>query len=836
MKSISLLLGLLFACQGLSQKVNNSSFSELKENLDAVYTHKEIQGYKQYNRAMHYAQRHLDSKGKLVNSAVANYKAWESWFAPKRSVQPASNVGNWEHIGPDSIKVLGQVGIGRVNRITFHPNDSATLFACSAGGGLWKSVDTGASWFSLTDGLPLLSTTGLVIDPTNTSTMYLLSGDGDGHATSARSSLTFVRSSLGVFKTETSGGIWTKTALEFTEDVNPVLTFNIAMHPNDPDQLFVCTDKGLFTTSDGFSTVDTALAGEGNIYEILHLSTNPNLAYAVSDTFVFKSYDGGFTWPQRVLIPPAAAIEGYGRMCIKAINDQIALLASPGDSLGNTRGFFMATEGHNGQIPSFTKLADSPNILKNINEIGSQARYDVGMAINQSNTDEIIVGTIYMWDSDNGGVTWNKIERDSSYQQYHADTHDLQQNPLDGKLYAASDGGVYMSEDFGFSWVFRAVGMGITQYYRCAQSPFNAEMTLAGSQDNGNHYRTSDEKTFSQVNWGDGMDVLFSPTDSLTSIAPTQNGDTRLTTDGWENYVDILQFEGSDSVSWLTPICFDPSDDEILYLGSKPILKSINQGSSWQASSVDTISANIFLEVANNDTDIIYAGEYLSGSDKNNIYLSEDAGASWDYVPSYSNLPRMSSLTINPEIDDEIWIGYSGYDSANKVFSSPDKGQTWVNETRNLPNVPVNELVFVSSSSSVPGSVYLATDIGVFYKHRYMTEWILFSNGLPAVEVTDLEVDYIENRLLVSTYGRGLWRSGMYRECPDVISINALDQLYNKRYTFRAQDTIISTANNNSLGAFVEYNSNGVIRLRTGFHSSGTNYARLRARIKGCEE
>ena len=47
----------------------------------------------------------------------------------------------------------GYAGIGRINRIAFHPTNSNTIFACTAGGGLWKTTDGGTSWNPLTDNL-----------------------------------------------------------------------------------------------------------------------------------------------------------------------------------------------------------------------------------------------------------------------------------------------------------------------------------------------------------------------------------------------------------------------------------------------------------------------------------------------------------------------------------------------------------------------------------------------------------------------------------------------------------------------------------------------------------
>ena len=47
-------------------------------------------------------------------------------------------------------------------------------------GGLWRTQDAGATWTSLTDGLPMLAVTDIAVDPLEPATLYLLTGDGEG--------------------------------------------------------------------------------------------------------------------------------------------------------------------------------------------------------------------------------------------------------------------------------------------------------------------------------------------------------------------------------------------------------------------------------------------------------------------------------------------------------------------------------------------------------------------------------------------------------------------------------------------------------------------------------
>jgi len=48
-------------------------------------------------------------------------------------------IGSWSSLGP------GNIG-GRVLAILIHPTSPSTMWVGSAGGGIWKSTDSGISW------------------------------------------------------------------------------------------------------------------------------------------------------------------------------------------------------------------------------------------------------------------------------------------------------------------------------------------------------------------------------------------------------------------------------------------------------------------------------------------------------------------------------------------------------------------------------------------------------------------------------------------------------------------------------------------------------------------
>src|SRR5690606_39143302 len=87
-----------------------------------------------------------------------------------------------------------------------------------------------------------------------------------------------------------------------------------------------------------------------------------------------------------------------------------------------------------------------------------------------------------------------------------------------------------------------------------------------------------------------------------------------------------------------------------------------------------------------------------------------------------------------------------------------------------LPQIPVNCIII----DKVNKTKYVGTDMGVYYRDPFMTQWEPYNSGLPNTEVIDLSIRYTtpnpadDNKLVAATYGRGLWITRKH--------VNALDE------------------------------------------------------------
>ena len=139
---------------------------------------------------------------------------------------------------------------------------------------------------------------------------------------------------------------------------------------------------------------------------------------------------------------------------------------------------------------------------------------------------------------------------------------------------------------------------------------------------------------------------------------------------------------------------------------------------------------------------------------------TSNAGETATWVDISAGLPLdkadISSVTFHAENPDIIWVTFSGFSIKNKVFKSSNGGSSWTNISGTLPNIPINAMVYQKNSSN---TIYIGTDLGVFYINDDVTDWQAFNEGAPNMIVTDLEIFYPSNKLRASTWGRGIWES-----------------------------------------------------------------------------
>ena len=711
------------------------NFYRMKTSGDAVLNAVKSQkgkGFKAFKRWEKYWDQRVFPDGTFPPANLVQ-KNWELYQFEK-SLSALIPGSSWTSLGPNSSSG-GYAGIGRINRLAFHPTNASIIFACTAGGGLWKTINGGTSWVPLTDNLASIGTSGLVINPTDPNIMYLATGDGDGADTY----------SYGVLKSTNGGVTWNTTGLTFATGT---VIYKLQQHATDPNILLAGTNGGLYRTANG-GTSWTKVVASGQFYDVEALSATNMVA--VTKGGFYRSTDSGATW---VLVTTIAST-GRIALAVSAANpDFVGALVS--NTSNGFKGFYASVDGG----LTYTLRSSTPNLMgweTNGSDSGGQAWYDLCMAVSPTDVNQIIVGGVNTWKSINGGVSWSIMTnwyQTSTVPAMHADQHDL--IFLNSTtIYAANDGGIYRSTNNGVSWTDLTNGMSISQLYRASAAQTDTRI-IAGLQDNGTKLRST-TGTWSDEIGGDGMDCAIDPTNGSYMYGTLYYGDIQRSINGGSSWTSITPSTGTDG-AWVSPVLLDPVNPATIYLGYKDLMKSTDRGTTWSAISAGQTGGNFIsnIAVAPSNPLVIYISWGTA------MAKTVNGGTSWATITAPIS-SQISSLLVDPTNPNNLYATYSNFTAGSKVYFSNNGGTSWTNISGTLPNIPANKIIYQTGSN---GALYLGMDVGIYYRDNTQTDWSLYNSGLPNVEIFDLEIRYSDKKLIAATYGRGLWESPLYVGTP----------------------------------------------------------------------
>ena len=113
-------------------------------------------------------------------------------------------------------------------------------------------------------------------------------------------------------------------------------------------------------------------------------------------------------------------------------------------------------------------------------------------------------------------------------------------------------------------------------------------------------------------------------------------------------------------------------------------------------------------------------------------------------------------MAVDPYDDFIAYVTLSGYRSSDyqpHVMRTIDGGQTWMDISGNLPEVPVNDIII---DPDLDGTLYVATDMGVWATSNWGGSWERFGAGMPATVVMDMAFHSEPRTLVAATFGRSM--------------------------------------------------------------------------------
>ena len=124
----------------------DATLYEVREDFYAYWnnrTPEKGQGYKVFKRWENQISSRVFPSGDmtLLSNNYPNFMAWQEKYQNNQSNRSAN--GTWVSLSSGEVPSGYDAGAGKLNFITFDPNDEDVIYVGAPDGGLWKSTDAG---------------------------------------------------------------------------------------------------------------------------------------------------------------------------------------------------------------------------------------------------------------------------------------------------------------------------------------------------------------------------------------------------------------------------------------------------------------------------------------------------------------------------------------------------------------------------------------------------------------------------------------------------------------------------------------------------------------------
>ncbi len=673
---------------------------------------------------------------------------------------------------------------GRIIDIEAHPTNNRILYIGTAGGGVWKSANGGASFQPIFD--EHSQSIGKVkLDPTDPdNTIWVGTGE------------IWTRNSVsvgdGLYKSTDSGLNWEKVGFEKSERIS-----GIEIHPENNQVMYVgvlgalwsdSEERGVFKSTDGGKSWEKVLyidptTGCG---DLIMDPNDPNVLYASmwefrrtgwsfnsggNNSALYKSTDAGKTWNK--------IDSGFpeGKM------GRIAVAVAPSDS--DRLYAVLETEDESKRGLYGSKDAGGSWELLN-GDFGLVVRpfYFSRITIDPRDPDVVVKAGLTGSISRDGGKTFKNLGF------MHSDIHDITFDLHNSdRMYVATDGGLYRSWDGGTTMEIVA-NLPLSQFYQISVDNAEPYNIYGGLQDNGSWYGPSaspggiEARDWNVVGVGDGFRVLKHAEKPIlySEMQGAQNVWRYDTEKQTTKTIQPLQVRGYDDLrfNWNAPMAMSEAQPDRFYMGSQYLHKSEDMGDTWEIISPDLTtndkskqnqaeSGGISVDnsgAENHCTIFTIAESPLNeqviwvGTDDGNIQVTKDGGKSW--TNTTGNLTGIPANTwvyhIEASVHGEgtayaVLEGHTSGDMNPYVVKTTDYGQTW--------NSIVSDDIYgfarnIQEDYENENLLFLGTEFGLYITIDGGKNWTQFTNNMPPVAVHFVDLQKQTNDLVMGTHGRGV--------------------------------------------------------------------------------
>lgn len=712
---------------------------------------------------------------------------------------------HYRHIGPVGNRVSSVAGIA---------GDPLTYYVGAATGGIWKTVDGGLNWKPIFDDKPVHAIGALAVAPSDPEIVY--AGTGEPWIRSN------VSIGNGIWKSMDSGASWEHIGLEnsgrvgriLVHPTNPDIVYVAALGHGYAKQ----KDRGVFMSMDGGKSWEHSLFVDENTgaSDIAMDATNPRILYAGMWEFelrtwnrtsggpgsgVHMSRDAGKTWTRLNKGLPQKPMGKIALATTPAAPNRVYAQIETGDGVP-----FNGEETDTGELWRSDDKGKSWNMVNANRNIGGRQAYYTRCAASPDNPNEIYFLWANFSTSIDGGKT---LQPGGPNSQPNWDHHEMWIDPTDGnRMIVVGDGGLSISHNRGKSWM--RVQIPVAQLYHVTTDnaiPYNV---LTNRQDG------PAMKGPSRTKGGGGFGPSFIPTGLWYDIGGGESGFatpdpsdhnivwssasgrgplggvvTRFNekakqfrqVEVWPEYTagrsaKDLKYR----FQWTFPLLISPHDNNTIYVTSQHIHRTTNGGQSWEVISPDLTMNDKSKQgfsggltgdnIAVENMNVIYAfeespvqkGVFWVGTNDGLVQVSKDGGENWTNVTA--NIPDLPELGVVRNIDASKWDAGKAYMTIEfhqvgnfkpYVYKTSDYGQSWQKITNGIDEGNLNYTRNIKEDPKREGLLYLGTESKLYVSYDDGENWQSLMANLPHTPMYWIDVQEHFNDLVIGTYGRGIY-------------------------------------------------------------------------------
>ncbi len=686
-------------------------------------------------------------------------------------------------------RLVGPFRGGRVIAVAGDPADPLTAYFGACSGGVWKTIDAGASWRCISDGYFQTASVGAIAV-----------ADSDNNIIYAGMGEACIRGNVthgdGVYRSDDAGDTWVHRGLESTLHIS-----RLRVDPHDPDLVYVAAfghafgphpDRGVYRTRDG------GLNWEKTLYvnettgacDLSMDPRNPRILYAAmweaqrspwslvsggEGSGIYKTTNGGDSWSNLTDNPGLpSGIKGRIGIAVSPANpDRVWALIEAVDG-----GLYRSDNGGK----TWMKLTGNPDLMQ-------RPWYYMHIFADPKDANTVYVCNLRMWKSTDGGSTFSQMPTP------HGDNHDLWIDPENPRrMVQGNDGGACVSLDAGITWS-SIYNQPTAQFYHVTtdtQFPYriygaqqdNTTLSVPSYSDRGlimadDTYPVGGSESGYIAVRPDNPNIIYAGGYASRMTRYDHASRQQVDTTVWPD--DPIGY-GADSMKyrfqWTFPIMLSPHDPDVLYVTGNHVHRSVSGGQQFEVVSPDltrgdpetllpsggeitkdNVSTEYYATIFAFTESPVTRGVLWTGSDDGLINVSRDGGDSWsDVTPQV--LPDWTLISIieaSPHDEATAYVAATRYkldDFTPYLIRTTDFGATWELITNGIHDNDFTRVI--REDPVVPGLLYAGTESGVYISWDNGDNWSRIEHSnLPVVPIHDMVVH--DSDLILATHGRSFW-------------------------------------------------------------------------------